>query len=59
MIVILRWALPDKVIVDHRPMESEVIEEVRLEWLPMTKEIVPPGLKSVTEGIELVEVDSL
>ena len=51
--------LQDNVMVDHRPMGSASMEEVRDVVLPMAMERVPPGLNSVIEGIVLVDVDSL
>ena len=59
MKVIFRLFFPDNVIVDHRPIGSAVVDDVRLECLPVIIEIVPPGLISVVEGIGLVDVESL
>ena len=44
---------------DHLPIGSEVIEDIRLEWLPISIDKVPPGLNSVVEGMVLVDVESL
>ena len=59
MIVIFLLFLHDRVMEDHRPIESFDVEEVRLEWLPKIIDKVPPGLNSVMAGIVLVEIESL
>ena len=56
MMVTFRWLRHDMVIDDHRPMGSDVMRVVLLEWRPSSMESVLPGLKSVVDGIGLLEV---